>query len=166
MYKRQLRNPSISAKETQEEETNLQQWILNSNGLAGTNNFFTMCCMVCVLLVKLRRISTARIDLLKGNSSPTATLLQPVLPKISEFLLGDRSFQQRQRNDINRLLFHHPSVRMAAQKLRDGVLISTNLVPSADPSLRFLPVEFLHLLQDCFFLSPGVSDLLMELLPE
>ena len=104
------------------------------------------------------------MDLLTNGTSPSRTLLQPVLPQISHFLLGDQSFQERQRSDIDHLL-RRPAVRTAAQKLRDGVLISTDL-QQVEKSLQFLPVEFLHLLQDCFFSSPGVGDLLMELLPD
>lgn len=115
-----------------------------------------------LLLVKLRLISNGRIELFAKTDA--GDHLKPAVPTISKFVCGDKAFPHQQRHDIDRLLAS-PGVKVAAKKLRDCILLSTGI----DEGERFrecLPDEFLHLIQDCYFLSPGVSDLLFEILPE
>ena len=117
---------------------------------------------IILLLGKLRLISNGRIDLFAKTDA--GAQLKPVVPTLSEFVRGNKTFLHQQRHDIDQLLAS-PGVKTAATKLRDCILLSTD-VGEDERYREHLPDEFLHLIQDCYFLSPGVSDLLFEILPE
>ena len=117
---------------------------------------------VIMLLVKLRLISKGTMDLFATTDA--GAHLASVLSTISEFVRGDDVFQRQQRDHIGWLL-ESPFVTLVASKLRDCSFLSLD-VHEDDRHRDCLPDEFLHLLQDCYTLSPGVGDLLDELLPD
>jgi hypothetical protein len=119
--------------------------------------------LIILLLIKLRLISNGTVTFFQATDAGSG-LQESAVSAIAEFVRGDDAYQRRQHVHIQDLL-RHPNVRGLANMVRDCHLLCKDLSEDECPS-ACLPDEIFHLLQDCFFLTPGVSDLLQEVLPD
>lgn len=124
--------------------------------------------MVCLILIKMRVLVGHRSDR-RGWERFVRTSegrrLNEVHFTIEKYLLRDDSFVLQVEDDLKTLLNHIRNVDpFLMNHIRDTVPFSPEVADCLfEPEAS---TEFWHLLQDCFFLSPGVNDILHDYVPD
>lgn len=124
--------------------------------------------MVCLVLIKMRVLVEYRSDrrgwgrFVRTSEGRRLTDAHFIIEK---YLLRDDSFVLEIEDDVRTLLMH---IRLVDPFLMNHIRDTIPLSPEVAGCL-FEPEassEFWHLLQDCFFLSPGVNDILHDFVPD
>jgi hypothetical protein len=124
--------------------------------------------MVCLILIKMRVLVEHRSDrrgLERFVRTSEGGRLAEVHCTIEKYLLWNDSMVSEFDADIRTLLSYICDFDpLLMNHIRDTVPLS----PEAADCLfePEAPTEFWHLLQDCFFLSPGVNDVLHDYVPD
>ena len=130
--------------------------VTNTSGDENTTHLVTL------LFMKMKIVANSKVgadNFELFTSSPVGSTLTNVHDMIRKYLLGSDEFVAMQQAQMEAL-------RSKIQELRPFLLYAIQecipLTPHQAPSLFDLssPAEFWCLLQDCFFLTPGVNQLL------
>lgn len=124
--------------------------------------------MVCLVLIKMRVLVEHRSDrrgLERFVRTSEGRRLTKVHSTIEKYLLWDDSSVLEFEEDLRTLLNHICGVDLLLMNhIRDTVPLSPEVAGCLfEPEAS---TEFWHLLQDCFFLSPGVNDILHDYVPD
>jgi hypothetical protein len=136
--------------------------------VSGARHYRNATVMVCLILIKMRVLVEHRSDrrgLENFARTSEGIRLTEVHSTIEKYLLRDDCIVSEFEEDLRTLLNHIRDVDpLLMNHIRDTVPLSPEVAGCLFEAKA--STDFWHLLQDCFFLSPGVNDILHEYVPD